>query len=164
MQFSAYIETLEKGKEIYLSPNFTLYDLIFSETAINNKIPNIPNETQKNNLIFLANALLEPLALLFENKFKITSGFRCEELNKLVGGSPNSKHLEGLAVDFIPQKIGLRPSVYKIKNSDLTFDKCILEFRWIHISIQKKNNRRDFYEAIKSANNTINYLPFFDKF
>lgn len=31
----------------------------------------------------------------------LTSGFRCERLNRVVGGSPASKHLTGLAFDFV---------------------------------------------------------------
>ena len=38
----------------------------------------------------------------------VTSGFRSEERNALVGGSDQSKHLVGMAVDFISSESGLR--------------------------------------------------------
>lgn len=41
----------------------------------------------------------------------VTSGYRCAEYNKKIGGSPNSKHIQGLAVDL---KVNSSTHRYKI--------------------------------------------------
>jgi len=37
--------------------------------------------------------------------WRITSGYRCDKHNRPVGGSPNSKHLTGDAIDLAPARI-----------------------------------------------------------
>ena len=72
---------------IYLSKHFTLDELTKSATAIRLGIDNIPNETELENLQKLVDNILEPLRVHYGRPIIITSGFRCEKLNKAVGGS-----------------------------------------------------------------------------
>lgn len=44
--------------------------------------------------------LLQEFRNYVNKPFIVTSGYRCEKHNNLVGGSPTSKHLLGKAVDF----------------------------------------------------------------
>lgn len=68
----------------------------------------------------------------------ITSGFRCEKLNKAVGGSPTSVHQYGEAIDFIPMKMSAWEAFARIIISGISYQQCILEKRGngylIHIS------------------------------
>lgn len=48
----------------------------------------------------LINAL-QDLRSHFNSPLIVTSGFRCEEHNRTIGGAKNSKHLKGRAADFI---------------------------------------------------------------
>lgn len=97
----------------YLSKNFTLEELIYSDTAKAKKISNVPTEIHKKTLKHTAQYLLEPLRTLLNEKYKtycrkdvksvvlkITSGYRSSALNKAIkGSSKTSQHLDGQAID-----------------------------------------------------------------
>lgn len=85
---------------INLSKHFTLDELTKSATAIRLGIDNIPNETELKNLQDLVDNILEPLRHHYGRPIIITSGFRCEKLNKAVGGSKTSQHRFGQAADI----------------------------------------------------------------
>jgi zinc D-Ala-D-Ala carboxypeptidase len=74
--------------------------------------------------------------LLGNNFIHISSGFRCVELNTLIGSKKTSSHVRGLACDFTARGYG-NPNdiVFALINSDIPYDQVILEFdRWVHIS------------------------------
>ena len=83
-----------------LSPHFTLEEMTASDTARKLGICNKAPSGIVKNLGYLANNLLEPLRSLLGKPILITSGYRCEELNKAVGGSATSQHRYGQAVDI----------------------------------------------------------------
>jgi len=86
-----------------LSPHFQLAEFLYSQTAIENHIINDINEHYIiDNLQILCFAYLEPIRKLLENPIEITSGYRCKELNKIVGGSDTSQHMTGEAADITP--------------------------------------------------------------
>ena len=72
----------------------------------------------------------------------ITSGYRCEKLNKAIGGSKTSEHLKCEAIDFIPKKMSAFKALGYILISELKWDQLILEKRGqgylIHISMGDK--------------------------
>lgn len=99
---------------------------------------------------------MEEVRIVCDSPLLITSGVRCPELNKAVGGATTSQHLNGHAVDFIPQKNGtVQDHFCKIFNSHLIFDQLILEEVgkkiWIHISYKGMAGRREalFYDGKK---------------
>ena len=80
---------------------------------------------------------LELVRELLGNKpLNISSGFRNSEVNRAVGGSPNSQHLRCEAVDFTCRLFGTPDDIVRaIMNSDIRFDQVIREFdSWVHIS------------------------------
>lgn len=79
----------------------------------------------------------------------ITSGFRCEELNKKVGGSAMSQHRFGEAIDFIPASISAFEAFAKIIISNIEYGQLILEKRGVgHIlHISMGNKRQKLYQA-----------------
>ena len=69
---------------------FTINELIASDVAKNNNINNIPNQQEKNNLTALVDNILDPLREAYGKPIKVNSGYRCDALNKAVGGSKTS--------------------------------------------------------------------------
>ena len=53
-----------------------------------------------NSLDYLARTVLQPLRDELEWPIRVTSGYRSEALNSLIGGSANSQHVAGEAADI----------------------------------------------------------------
>jgi len=120
---------------MWLTPNFSLEQLIFSETAERERIDNTPTAEILMNLRLLALGL-EQVRALTGFALDIASGYRCPELNLRVGGAIASQHTRGQAADFTCAEFGPPVEVIKaIRDSDIEFDQCILEYaKWVHIS------------------------------
>lgn len=80
---------------------FSLREFTYSETARKKKIDNTPTEEIENHIKELAEAL-DGLRDAWGSPIRINSGFRCELLNKAVGGAKRSSHLTGYAADLYP--------------------------------------------------------------
>lgn len=118
-----------------LTPHFTLEEMTFSQTAIRRGIDNTPTPEHFRNLRRLC-SLLEDVRDVIGSPIRITSGYRCEELNGLVGGAKNSQHMIGCAADIKPVSMDLGEAIEVIIDADIEFDQLILEFNsWIHISV-----------------------------
>lgn len=118
-----------------LTPHFTLEEFTFSQTATRKGINNTPNEEILNNLCILANGM-EDVRNLLNAPIHVSSGYRCPELNDLLGSKRTSQHTQGLACDFTSNAYGSPQIIFAdIISSDIRYDQLILEFdRWIHIS------------------------------
>ena len=82
-----------------LSRNFSLQELIKSDTAIRKGIDNNPNADQIEKLKMLCENVLQPVRDHF-GRVKVTSGYRSSELCVAIGSSINSQHAKAEAVDF----------------------------------------------------------------
>ena len=134
-----------------LSKNFTLGELIKSETATRRGIDNVPkNQTHLDNLRRTAVHILQPVRDHFGKPVIVSSGYRSPELNRAIGGSTTSQHSVGEAADFeIPGVSNLEVAKWIIYNLD--FDQIILEYYngrdpnsgWVHCSYTvRRANRR----------------------
>ena len=139
-----------------LSENFTLQELIYSDTAVRMGIDNKPNDETVENLKILCENILEPIRSHFKAPVVVSSGYRSEAVCLAVGSSSKSQHIKGQAVDF---------EIFGIPNKDVTdwivqnldYDQCILEFwndkepnsGWVHCSYSKDNNRKQYLNAQK---------------
>jgi hypothetical protein len=128
---------------VQLSPNFSLTDLVYSETAEQSGIDNTPPREIVENLKRLA-AGLEAVQTLLGAPLEISSGYRCVALNEAVGGSGASQHVQGLAADFDCAAFGTPLEIARaIQGSGIQFDQCILEYgRWVHLSFSDAPRRR----------------------
>ena len=115
---------------------FTLYELLYSRTALYSKIANHPSWQQVENLNRLATTILDPVRKVYGKPIKVSSGFRCALLNSAVGGVDNSQHLQGLAADL--QVNDLKALKQAVIESGVPFDQLIEESKgpakWLHIS------------------------------
>ena len=91
----------------------------------------------------------------------IISGYRCEELNKAIGGSSTSQHIKFEAVDFIPKTISAENAFCCIALSNLPFGQLILEKRGLgHIlHISMGNSRKTLYSANLSHYQQVKVIP-----
>lgn len=122
-----------------LTEHFLLDELLTSETAARRGIALIPPQSIINNLQRLCTLGLEPLRGRLGRPVFVLSGWRPEWLNRLVGGSPGSAHMEGRAGDIKVEGMSARSLAGFIARQGLPFDKVIEEFdRWVHVQIPRE--------------------------
>lgn len=83
-----------------LTENFTLEELYASPTADRLGIDNTPSPIVRQNLRLLAESILQPIRSEYRHAIIVNSGYRCQTLNKAVGGAKTSQHLTGCAADI----------------------------------------------------------------
>ena len=146
-----------------LSKNFSLNEFTKSVSAIRNGIDNSPSSEHIRNIQLLVKYVLQPLREALGSPIRITSGYRSEALNKLIGGSyrmikgkyvATSQHCRGQAADIQFRVDGLMKNKEiwdKVIELGLPFDQMINEFdySWIHISYNHEHNRKSLLEAYK---------------
>jgi hypothetical protein len=151
-----------------LSRNFTLQELIKSDTAIRLNIDNNPNGDQIDKLKQLCEKVLQPVRDQF-GRVKVTSGFRSPELCVAIGSSVNSQHAKAEAADF--EVLGVdNAEVADWIHKYLETDQLILEFYtpgepnsgWIHASYVPYNPRRQYMHAYRE-DKKVKYKPIIGK-
>jgi zinc D-Ala-D-Ala carboxypeptidase len=151
-----------------LSRNFSLQELIKSDTAIRKGINNNPNAEQIEKLKALCENILQPVRDHF-GRVKVTSGFCSSELCVAIGSSVNSQHAKAEAADF--EVIGTdNAELFDWIKANLTPDQLILEFYtpgepnsgWIHCSWIPDQPRASYLWAYKSEGKT-KYKPVMGK-
>ena len=131
---------------------FTLKEMTRSSTATKLGIDNTPNELIINNLNDLVTNVLDPLREAYGKPIRVTSGYRCEALNKAVKGVKNSQHIKGQAADITPLEYKyINEFIEFVRNWCLghEFDQCIIETsntgKWIHITWRNENRRKKLF-------------------
>lgn len=119
-----------------VSENFTLAEFERSQTAARNGIDNSVPAEYLGNITTLCETLLQPLRDAFGPVF-VTSGYRCPELNRAVGGSSGSQHKYGQAADIVLAADMTPLEVCQwFRDNDMPYWQNIHEFgEWTHISI-----------------------------
>jgi hypothetical protein len=145
--------------DVPITQHFTLEELYRSKTAEKFGINNKPSAQQQINLTYLAEHILEPLRVAMGEPIPIGSGFRCQALNKAVGGVYTSQHVKGQAADLCIDgdlKKGRKWFEYIRKN--LPFDQLIWERNpktgnyWVHVSFVYPDfgkNRRQVIDGLE---------------
>ena len=124
-----------------MTESFNYNEFIYSDTATKNKIQNVPSPDQIENGKALFKHVINPLREKY-GEIRITSAYRNQELNNLVGGVDDSQHMTGQAVDIQTPQI----SRYEVANwiiDNLEFDQLIVEPTWLHISYSRTKNRKE---------------------
>ena len=151
-----------------LSRNFTLLELIKSDTAVRKGINNNPNAGQIEKLKLLCENILQPVRDHF-GRVKITSGYRSPELCQAIGSSVNSQHAKAEAADF--ECVGVdNAELADWINRELSYDQLIVEYYtpgepnsgWIHCSWIAEQPRASFLWAYRSEGKT-KYKPILGK-
>lgn len=142
--------------------NFSLAELVRSDRAIREQIPNDPTPLHKANLAALAWRILQPLRDALGVPIKVTSGYRSPLLNsKTPGSSTTSQHSAGEAADLVSAD---NAAMFDYIRKHLPFDQLIWEFGddhnpdWVHVSYRRQKRRKQVLRA-RRVNGKAVYEP-----
>lgn len=124
-----------------ISKDFSYREFEESPTAKAKGIHNVIDTFEKRDAIrALVLEVLQPLRDAWGKPLHVNSGYRCPELNALVGGVPTSQHVKGEAADIAtdtPAEIaGLALEL------GLPFDQMILYPTFVHFSHRLNGGQR----------------------
>jgi hypothetical protein len=148
-----------------LTKNFSLAEMVKSETALRHGMENNPGPDELNNLLQLCANVLQPIRDHYQKGVKVNSGYRSPDVNAKVGGSRTSDHCRGMAADIeIPGVPNADLATYIRDN--LAYTQLILEFYtpgipdsgWVHVSYDDKNLKKQDLTATRRDGKTV-YLP-----
>jgi zinc D-Ala-D-Ala carboxypeptidase len=148
-----------------ISEHISYKEGVYSITALRLGLNNDPTKAHLTNMELLAEKVFEPLRKHVNGPIKINSFYRGPELNKAIGGSANSQHCKGQAID-IDDVYGYMSNadMYEFIKNNLSFDQMIWEFGnsdnpdWVHVSyVNEEANRNRCLLAYKDENNKTKY-------
>ena len=119
-----------------LSQNFSLAEMLKSQTAERKGIPNEPTDEHIKCMKMLAKNILQPIRNEF-GSFIVSSGYRSPELCIAIGSNIHSQHAKGEAADFEVAGVDNYDLALWIQEN-LDFDQLILECYtggnsgWVH--------------------------------
>lgn len=156
-------------QEGQITENFSLKELIHSNTAVARGIKNNPSAQHELNLVESVTHLWQPVRDLLGTPMIISSGYRSPSLNKAVGGSSSSAHSYGYAIDFKSPAFGDSIAIAKflekeLKARKIPFDQMILEFphtagSWVHLGYKNgRGQQRGKINTAKKVNGRTVYL------
>lgn len=140
-----------------------------SQTAVRLGIDNTPNAAQLTAMRAVAAACFEPARVHFGVPIGVSSFYRCPELNRAIGGSRNSQHKKGEAVDLDADLYGglTNRELFDWLRAHVPFDQLIWEFgtaenpAWVHVSYRVTDTRGQILVA-RRINGKTQYLPWQD--
>ena len=121
---------------------FSIEELTQSATAKRLGIDNTPSDEIKKNLTMFIEKVLDPIREDWGSPIIVSSGYRCPELNKAVGGANTSGHQYGYCAD-LQVKGGLKKIreladfIFKwMKDHNMKWDEILFEqsggVTWLH--------------------------------
>jgi hypothetical protein len=151
---------------VQLTEHFSLSEFMVSETAYRLDIDMAPPPEVVANLMMLCEQVLEPLRELIneqrpggskERFIIVTSGYRPPALNRAIGGSKTSAHMDGRAADCHATGMSIRDFAEHAEaiSRRTPVDQVILEFgRWVHIGMSR-DPRRQVLTALRHEGQTV---------
>ena len=142
-----------------LTRNFTYEELCNSNVAKRRGINNRPRTKEEEkrvieNLKALCMEVLQPLRDFLGKPVVISSGYRCAELNKAVGGVRNSQHMKGEAADIHVENTEHLLKIMHFIMDETDFDQVIWErnragTQWVHVSYKREGVNR--HQVVSSS-------------
>ncbi len=126
---------------------FSFQEFERSNTATRYAIDNTMPEAARRNVAALVDNVLDPLREAWGKPITVTSGYRCQQLNKLVGGVATSMHLIGHAADITTGNAVDNRKLYQLaQDLNLPYFELIGKkygFKWLHISWNPERAKRN---------------------
>ena len=147
-----------------ISDHVSFKEGVKSNTALRRGIDNTPNRYEQTNMEVTAEKIFEPLREWVGGPIKINSFYRCEELNRAIGGSSRSQHCQGRAID-LDDTFGYKTNaeMFEYIRNNLSFDQLIWEFgddtnpAWVHVSYVSEDQNRLRVMKAEKVNGKIQY-------
>ena len=140
---------------------FTMEECIHSKVARERGIDNTPSPEIEAHITESVESLLDPLREAWEAcsrkqgwgtpAIRISSGYRCRELNRAVGGSATSAHRYGYAFDLIP----LNGRAFDQLISENENDQGLPQ--WMHVGCRHPDGKQQRGQLLSLVNGR--YLP-----
>jgi len=125
-----------------LTEHFDLSEFLVSQIAVRAGRIIEPTPQVEANLKRLCSEVLEPIRAAV-GAVHISSGYRPDWLNTMVGGSKKSQHMTGCAADITTPGLSPLELSWRIRNLKLpSLNQCILEYPpngWVHVSVAELN-------------------------
>lgn len=128
-----------------LSKNLTLLEATRSQTATRLKIDNSPSKVILERMVITANEVFQKIRNHYNKPIRVSSFYRCEKLNKAIGGSSSSQHMTGEAIDIQGMNELTNAEIFNYIKNNLDFDQLIWEYgtikepAWVHVSYRSKS-------------------------
>ena len=153
-----------------ISDHISYREAVKSNTATRRGIDNIPDVQELENMKLIAEKVFEPFRKFVKGPIKINSFYRSPELNVAIGGSKNSQHCKGQAIDIDRDGHSLpnNAEIFEYIKNNLDFDQLILEnyapnrvskisgeregpnSGWVHVSYSSiGDNRKEVMRMVK---------------
>jgi len=147
-----------------ISKHVSFKESIKSNTATRLGIDNTPGDYELSNMELIAEKVFEPLRAWVGGPVKINSFYRNKELNLAIGGSQQSQHCEGRAIDLDDTfRHKTNAEMYNYIKENLNFDQLIWEFGssknpdWVHVSYVSQDEKRNRYLIAYKENGKTKY-------
>lgn len=149
-----------------ITPHLSLEECIKSGTASRLGISNMPPQKAIDNLRLAASKVFEPIRLHFGVPIFVSSAYRSPALNKAIGGSSTSQHMEGEAFDIDMDGRGGKVTnamIFQYIKDNLEFDQLIWEFGtdtnpdWVHVSYETSGKQRKQILKARKTNGKTSY-------
>lgn len=139
-----------------ISKYISYAEAVKSQTAIRHRRDNTPNELQLHNMRVVGKQIFDHVREYANTPLAVSSFFRHPDVNKAIGGSPNSQHCKGQAIDIDADVFGgiTNAELFLFIKETLDFDQLIWEFGddlnpdWVHVSyVTHYDNRNQVLRA-----------------
>lgn len=123
---------------------FKFIEMIRSAKADEFNIDNFPKDCNIIDNIIHTMECLDHIREEYGLPLYISSGYRCPELNRKVGGKDKSQHLKGQAADINLGSVEKNRAFFNWCQFNADFDQLIDEanYNWVHISFKESGNRK----------------------
>ncbi len=154
---------------------FSYEDYLYSAAAVANGLDNTPNAEEEGNIRNTLIPIVDAIFELANEKWpgcmdptpkvgSLHSGFRSEQVNRIVGGSNTSAHRRGLAADLYPKNGKVRDLMELIISTPRimrNIDQIILERGCVHVGLSKDEPRHEIREEkyVGVNGNTMRTYP-----
>ena len=126
--------------------HFKFIEMVRSSKADEFNIDNWPKDADIMDNIIFTMECLDQIREEYGLPLFVSSGYRCPELNRAVGGVKTSQHIKGQAADIQLGSVEKNRAFFnwcQDNINDLPIDQLIDEsnYSWVHLSFIKENQR-----------------------